>query len=311
MIHSDFEYREATMKDDMFLGLDCGSVSLNMVLLSQRDGLLHSRYLRTNGRPRETVLAAINDLGGLLGNDLVCAGAFVTGSGRELLSRHLNIPAVNEISAHAAGAFRANPRIRTIIEIGGQDSKFIRIEAPDSGTTPRIVAFRMNEICAAGTGAFLDEQADRLGIPVESFQDIAAQASEPAPIAGRCAVFAKTDMIHQAQEGTPIPAILSGVAYALARNYIATLIRGDALVPLVSLQGGVMANAAVVNAFQSLLGLNTDQIIIPPQFKVLGALGSAVIAQRSPVRETVTLSELRRKASTVWRQSPRSVGKAL
>ncbi len=124
------------------------------------------------------------------------------------------------------GYFGSIRDVRTVIEVGGQDSKFIKIEPPAEGPTPRVSVFRMNEVCAAGTGAFLDEQADRLGISVESFGALALQSDKPAPIAGRCAVFAKTDMIHQAQEGTPVPDILLGLAFALVRNYIATLIRG-------------------------------------------------------------------------------------
>lgn len=298
------------MTDKMFLGLDCGSVSLNSVLINEQSVVLHSAYLRTNGRPGETLISAIQDMRGRFGDSGTLSGAYVTGSGRELLSQWLNIPAINEISAHATGAFHVNPAIRTIIEIGGQDSKFIRLEPPDTGTTPRIVTFRMNEICAAGTGAFLDEQADRLGIPVESFQEIACQAAEPAAIAGRCAVFAKTDMIHQAQEGTPLPKILLGAAYALVRNYIATLIRGGAIVPLVSLQGGVMANGAVVQAFRDLLDLSEDRVIIPPYFTVLGALGCAVMAQRAAGEWTMTLEDLQEQAGSATLPPFRSAPKA-
>src|SRR4030042_313531 len=99
----------------------------------------------------------------------------------------------------------------------------MKIEPSASPTRPRVSGFRMNEICAAGTGAFLDEQAERLGIDVESFGIEAPRSQSPARIAGRCAVFAKTDMIHQAQEGAPIPDILLGLAFGLARNYISTL----------------------------------------------------------------------------------------
>ncbi|MDQ7783856.1 MAG: acyl-CoA dehydratase activase [Desulfomonilaceae bacterium] len=292
------------MNGGLFLGLDCGSVSLNIVILDEKSGMPVSRYLRTGGRPRETLVSALQDLSARYGDSMPLSGACVTGSGRALLSECLGIPAINEISAHAVGAFHVNPAIRTIIEIGGQDSKFIRIAPPETGAVPRIVAFRMNEICAAGTGSFLDEQADRLGIPVESFHDVASRANEPAAIAGRCAVFAKTDMIHQAQEGVALPEILLGAAYALARNYIATLIRGDSPVPLVSLQGGVMANASVVNAFRDLLGLSAHEIVIPPHFTVLGALGCAVTARRDPSAETIALAELRRRASKPTRSLP-------
>ncbi len=148
----------------------------------------------------------------------------------------------------------------------------------------------MNEICAAGTGAFLDEQAERLGIDVESFGVEALRSQSPARIAGRCAVFAKTDMIHQAQEGAPIPDILLGLAFGLARNYIATLIRGEEIAPIVSLQGGVMNNRAVVRAFKSLLGLEEHEIIIPPYFDVLGAVGAALIAAERKSSSATTIA---------------------
>ncbi len=151
----------------------------------------------------------------------------------------------------------------------------------------------MNEICAAGTGAFLDEQAQRLGIKIESFGEIALESSKPAPIAGRCAVFAKTDMIHQAQEGTPLPDILLGLAFSLVRNYVATLIKGDSLEPLVSLQGGVMSNQAVVHAFKASLGFAADQVIIPPYYTVLGALGCATLAAQQETEPGLSLAVLK------------------
>ena len=162
-------------------------------------------------------------------------------------------------------------------------------------------------MCAAGTGAFLDEQADRLGIEVESFGTLALKSDKPAPIAGRCAVFAKTDMIHQAQEGTPLPDILSGLAFALVRNYIATLVRGESLEPLVALQGGVMNNQAVVRAFQELLKIPASHIVIPPHFEVLGAWGCATLAQHNASGLGFRLQELKARAEIALRApSPRS-----
>jgi len=265
-----------------YLGIDCGSVSLNLVL--SRDGSGGepvSVYRRTQGQPLHALIRGIEEIVSVCGGDLAIDSAVVTGSGREMLSELLVIPSINEISAHAAGVRLVNPQVMTIIEIGGQDSKFISIEPSSRGDVPRLQSFRMNEICAAGTGAFLDEQCERLGIAVESFGDLALRSKTPAPIAGRCAVFAKTDMIHRAQEGTPLPDILLGLAFALARNYMATLVRGELLKPLVSLQGGVMSNAAVVYAFRKLLDLEPDQIVIPPYFKVMGAFGCAALSRRN------------------------------
>lgn len=278
------------------LGIDCGSVSLNLALLGAESEPV-SVYLRTRGRPLQTFLQGIDELMSSCGGDVKLSSALVTGSARDYLSGILDIPTVNEITAHATGAHQINRDVRTIIEIGGQDSKFIKIEPVRNQTSPRIIAFRMNEICAAGTGAFLDEQAHRLGIRVESFGSMALESRAPAPIAGRCAVFARSDMIHQAQEGRPLPDILLGLAIALVRNYIATLIKGDSLEPLVSLQGGVMGNQAVVQAFRQSLGLASDQITVPPLYSVLGALGCAVLASKSTGMARTSLAAFKENAA--------------
>lgn len=284
-----------------YLGIDCGSVSLNLVILEHGTDNPITIYRRTRGRPLLTFVDAIEDLIALFGQNEPLDSALVTGSARYLFSEALGIPAINEISAHSSGAHMVNPHIRTIIEIGGQDSKFMRIDPSDNPGSPRIRVFRMNEVCAAGTGAFLDEQADRLAIAVESFGDLALQSTNPAAIAGRCAVFAKSDMIHLAQEGSPLPDILMGLAYSLARNYVATLIRGEPLVPLVALQGGVMHNTAVVHAFRDLLNLPDEHIIIPAHFDVLGALGCAGVAARRNSILRLSLGDLRERALRAMR----------
>ena len=278
------------------LGIDCGSVSLNLFLLGEKSDEPITVYRRTRGRPLETLIRAVEDLMDATGRDLPLQSALVTGSAREFLRDALGIPAINEITAHATGVHRQDPRVRTVIEIGGQDSKFIKLEPTGSDDKVRIQSFRMNEICAAGTGAFLDEQASRLGIPVESIGPTALQSTRPTPIAGRCAVFAKTDMIHKAQDGTPLPDLLLGLAFALARNYMATLVRGDSMDPMVSLQGGVMMNQAVVRAFHSILDLPPEQITIPEHFTVLGALGCAILASREEPIPALSLETLKRRA---------------
>lgn len=279
-----------------YLGIDCGSVSINLALMM--DGAYEpiTVYRRTRGRPLPEFVSAVDELSLTCGGNVNVDSALVTGSGRDLLSKALDLPTINEITAHATGSHYINPDIRTIIEIGGQDSKFITVAPSQGSSIPRVPVFRMNEICAAGTGAFLDEQAQRLGLAVESFGSVALQSDTPAPIAGRCAVFAKTDMMHQAQEGTPLPDILMGLAHALVRNYVATLIKGEALDSLVSLQGGVMANSAVVHAFRKLLDLPADHVVIPPHFKVLGAVGSAMLARRVSSRNALTLNDLKERA---------------
>ena len=143
------------------LGIDCGSISLNLALLLDGDERPVTIYRRTRGRPLATFVETSDELIEKLSEDLPITGAMVTGSARELISRSLEIPAINEITAHATGVHHVAPAVRTIIEIGGQDSKFMKIEPSASHSRPRVSGFRMNEICAAGTGAFLDEQAER------------------------------------------------------------------------------------------------------------------------------------------------------
>ncbi len=190
------------------------------------------------------------------------------------------------------GQRRLYPEVRTIIEIGGQDSKLILLEhSEEDPHRAAIKDFAMNELCAAGTGAFLDEQACRLGIRIEDFASIALEAGSPAHIAGRCAVFAKTDMIHLQQKGTPMPDILLGVAYSLARNYLSNLVRGRTLNPVISFQGGTASNLALKKAFCDLLHLNDGELIVPEHFNTMGAYGAALLArEKGPSTNIWTLA---------------------
>jgi predicted CoA-substrate-specific enzyme activase len=197
----------------------------------------------------------------------------VTGIGGKLLARILGIPFVNEIVAQALATGKFYPSVRTVIEIGGEDSKLIRIETDGAGNT-RVVDFRMNTLCAAGTGSFLDQQASRLGVKIENeFGELALKSEKPPRIAGRCSVFAKTDMIHLQQEATPVHDIVAGLCHALVRNYTSAIAKRSDFVEPIAFQGGVAANAGIVRAFKDIL--ETD-IIIPEHFASMGAIGALV-----------------------------------
>jgi activator of 2-hydroxyglutaryl-CoA dehydratase len=134
----------------------------------------------------------------------------------------------------------------------------------------------MNSVCAAGTGSFLEQQAHRLGIPIEELGRRASQAQHAVRIAGRCTVFAESDMVHKQQMGHPVDDILYGLCQALVRNYLNNLALGKALEPPVVFQGGVAANAGVVRAFEEAL---ETEVIVPPQYESMGALGVALLAR--------------------------------
>ncbi|MEW6253360.1 MAG: acyl-CoA dehydratase activase, partial [Planctomycetota bacterium] len=234
-------------------------------------------------------------------------GVGITGSGRGLIERLLPCVPVNEITAHAAAIAALHPEVRTIVEIGGQDSKLIILDdAPREGKrrSRAITHFAMNELCAAGTGAFLDQQSARLGISIEAFSNLALTAAEAVPIAGRCAVFAKTDMTHHQQEGRSLADIVAGLYEALARSYMANLVRGRELPRPIAFQGGVAAGAALVRTFERLL-CPGEALIVPAHHKVMGAIGAALASGGEAKGEAWALCDL---AATLGREAERSPG---
>ena len=263
---------------DLFLGIDVGSTTVKVVVLDRARTLLGHRYLRSNGQSQQTLLQALRDLGGEF--DLAqVAGVGLTGSGGERIARAIGGQHVNELIAQTRAVSEYYPQARTVIEIGGQDSKFLSLEWDEAQGKLALRDFAMNAICAAGTGSFLDQQAERLGIEIEGeFGSLALQSESPARIAGRCTVFAKSDMIHLQQKGTPLPDILAGLCHALARNFKGVISKGKAFVAPVLIQGGVAYNQGVVRAFENILGLKPGELIIPEQHHIMAALGTALIA---------------------------------
>jgi predicted CoA-substrate-specific enzyme activase len=260
----------------IFIGVDVGSVSTNVVALDESENILFKYYIRTNGQPMDVVKFAMSRLREELGEPLVL-GVGTTGSGRQLAGVLLGADIVkNEITAHGVAASREVPHVRTIFEIGGQDSKIILIK------DGMVVDFAMNTVCAAGTGSFLDHQAERLGIPIENFGDLALKAENEVRIAGRCTVFAESDMIAKQQYGFSKPDIIWGLCRALVRNYINNLGRGKKLEPPFVFQGGVAANKGIKKAFEEAMGC---EVIVPANYDVMGAIGAAILA-REEVKRT-------------------------
>ena len=177
--------------DRVFLGIDVGSVSTNLVLLDGNDQVIAYEYLRTRGQPIQVVQEGLKYIEPKLPAGAVVGGVGVTGSARSLIGVAVGADVVkNEITAHAVAADLVVPGVQTVLEIGGQDSKLIILR---HGV---VVDFAMNTVCAAGTGSFLDHQAARLGIPIEDFGALALKCTQPVHIAWRCSVFAESDMVH-------------------------------------------------------------------------------------------------------------------
>lgn len=260
-----------------YLGVDIGSVSTNIVFIDEGGVVFESIYLRTLGQPIATVQKGLQELGGRLPAGTKIKGVGTTGSGRNLIGVIIGADAVkNEITSHAVATSQVVPGVQTILEIGGQDSKIIILR---NGV---VSDFAMNTVCAAGTGSFLDQQASRLNILIEEFGEIALQAKSPVRIAGRCAVFAESDMIHKQQMGCSLPDILAGLCEALVRNYLNNVGKGKEIIAPVVFQGGVAANVGMIRAFEKELGLTVK---VPPYFNVMGAVGAALLSREAVARK--------------------------
>ncbi len=256
-----------------YLGIDVGSVSVKTVIIDEASKIITKTYQRSEGQPIPKLIDALNRLK----DNFAINNIVATGTGKHLLKDILGIEIENEIVTNMIAGAHFYPDVKTIIEIGGQDSKLIFI-GKDKNKNPIITDYSMNEVCAAGTGSFLDHQAERLGITIQQFSELALKSKKPAHIAGRCTVFAKTDMIHLQQEGHKREDIINGLCYSLARNFIANLGKNREISERILFQGAVAANKGVIRAFEDLL---KKRLTIPEHYEVMCGLGAALSAKKS------------------------------
>ena len=264
----------------LFLGVDVGSVSTNIVALDEAGRVMATQYSRNDGQPLEILRQGMAEFRRQIGQEAAVTAVGVTGSGRLLAGAVLGADLIkNEITTHATAAIDCYPEVRTVLEIGGQDSKIIIIKN-------KVVAdFAMNTVCAAGTGSFLDHQAERLKIPIQDFGDLALTAVNRVKIAGRCTVFAESDMIAKQQFGFSKAEIINGLCEALVRNYLSNLARDKQLEAPVVFQGGVAANKGIIAAFERELQL---RLTVPEHYSVMGAIGAALLARKQITKTGLT-----------------------
>jgi predicted CoA-substrate-specific enzyme activase len=277
--------RQAPGVGPMVLGVDAGSTTTKAVLLDPgHGGMVASYYARTSGDPVAATRQCLRALARRVGNRRVALMA-TTGSARELVGAYLGTAHVyNEISAHAAGATHYDVDTDTIFEIGGQDSKYIRLH---NGVP---IEYAMNDACSAGTGSFLEESAQGdLGISVAEIAEIALAADAPVHLKANCAAFINSDIRLAQQQGRSRGNIVAGLVYAIAANYLAKVKGPRSVGAKVFLQGGVALNRAVGHAIAHGVG---RQVVIPPDPELLGALGVALLAQRRSGGATATDADL-------------------
>jgi len=276
-----------------YLGIDIGSISVNTVIINDKKEIVKEYYDFSHGRPFKIlaerlnkVLKEFNNLSGTI--------AF-TGTGGKLAASLLDGIPVNEIIAQSKSVMELYPNAKTIIEMGGEDSKLIFLEKDDIKDSLILSDFTMNNLCAAGTGSFLDQQAKRIGVSIEGeFGEMALKSENPPRIAGRCSVFAKSDMIHLQQVATPVYDIIAGLCFAVARNFKSSLGKGKELEKPIIFQGGVAANAGMIRAFTEIYDLKEGELLIPKHFASMGAIGAIlfVIENQQVSEKPISLEKL-------------------
>lgn len=266
-----------------YLGVDIGSISTKGVIIDDNNKILSSSYIWTKGNPIDAVKTLIGNLESQIDKSkLNIIGVGTTGSARKLIGAMLSANVVkNEITAHAIGTLSLYPNVRTIFEIGGQDSKIILIE---DGI---VVDYAMNTLCAAGTGAFLSSQASRLGVDVEDFGKIALTSKKPTKIAARCTVFAESDLVHKAQMGYKKEDIIAGLCQSVVSNYLNNVGKGKKIKAPIIFQGGVSKNIGVKKAFENEVG---TEVIVDENGHLMGALGVAILAKKAPIKTNFQFS---------------------
>ena len=238
--------------------------------------LILSKYRRIQGSPIQSTFDLLQELYENIPEEDV-EGIRVTGSGSQLIAKILGIYFENEFRAIAKGVRTFNPEVRTIFEIGGESSKYLRLDPEAVGKHLGIVDYQTSGECAAGTGSFVDQQATRLRYSVEEVGAAACGASCTARIAGRCSVFAKTDMIHAQQKGYSTEQILRGLCDAVGRNFKSSIVKGRGVVPPVAFIGGVALNAGILNALREAFKLGENDLMVPSHYAWLGAAGAAML----------------------------------
>ena len=266
---------------DVFLGVDVGSLSTNVVLIDRDINVIARRYLPTASKPLNAIRRGLSEIYEEIGTKIRVIGAGTTGSGRYLTGDFIGADTIqNEITAQATATIAFNPEVDTIFEIGGQDSKYIQIQ---NGV---VVDFEMNKVCAAGTGSFLEEQAEKLNINIKKeFEALGFKGQQPSKLGERCTVFMESDLNSLLQKGDQKENLISGLAYSTVHNYINRVVRDKPIGNNVFFQGGVTNNKAVVSAFEEITG---KKIQIPPHFDVTGAIGAAILARNKMPEGTPT-----------------------
>lgn len=283
---NELKKKSWSQKVRTYLGIDIGSTTTKYALIDENSEIIHKSYVMTQGKPIEVTQGLLKDIRDSVGEKIEIVGTATTGSGRNVVGDFLNADLIiDEITAHAKGAVDIDPSVDTLFEIGGQDSKYVSI----ANTYP--LDFDMNKVCAAGTGSFLHELANKYGISiVGEFEEIALSSKEPVKLAERCTVFMESDLVSYHQKGVNQTDLIAGLCYAIVHNYLNRVVGKRKIGQRVMFLGGPSLNKGVVAAFENVLG---RELVVPRHREVLGAYGAAISVKEKMELETVQESSFR------------------
>lgn len=247
-----------------YLGIDCGSVSIKFILI--QDGHTDGKvYLKNSG-----LIQTIKEGLSLLPKAEIL-GVGITGSGKEFVRSFVGADHIDsEILSHIVATLKQFPDVKTILDIGGEDSKLMLVR---DGTLSN---FQMNKDCGGGTGAMIEAIATRLQVDIEDVGRIALKSERPTNLPGKCGIFCQSAVVSELNKGRPLPDILMGVCRALVGNYLAVLAKGKQLLPPIVFQGATALNQALVKCFEDELDV---PILVPKDCSFMGAIGIAELTR--------------------------------
>ena len=275
----------ATYKGNAYLGIDAGSTTIKVVLISENSEILYSHYSHNKGNPLENIITTLKELYSKLSKDITIKSSCVTGYGEALIKAALKVDiGVVETMAHYKGAQFFQPNVDFILDIGGQDMKCLKIE---DGV---ITSILLNEACSSGCGSFLETFANSLGMDIIEFSKKGLEAKAPADLGTRCTVFMNSKVKQAQKDGVEVGDISAGLSYSVVKNTLFKVIKiknKEELGKYIVVQGGTFLNDCVLRAFE----LVSDRDVIRPNIAgLMGAFGAALIAKEENIEKSTLLN---------------------
>ena len=276
----------ATYEGDAYLGIDSGSTTTKLILITPDCRILYSHYQSNNGQPVDIIVEKLKEIYELAGGRITIRGSAVTGYGEDLIKAAIKADfGIVETVAHFKAALHFNPNVDFIIDIGGQDIKCFKIK------NRAIDSIMLNEACSSGCGSFIQTFARAMGMEIDKFSQLGLFAKKPVELGSRCTVFMNSAVKQAQKEGSSVEDISAGLSISIVKNAIYKVIRAasaDELGDNIVVQGGTFLNDAVLRAFERETGKN---VIRPGIAGLMGAFGAALYAKEMSAGSSTTIGE--------------------